>query len=151
MSNSFTTPQDYINSLPEERKDAVTRLHRLIEENLPQGFESGITYGMIAYFVPHSIYPEGYHVDSSQPLPFINLASQKNFVALYHMGIYENPELLAWFQQEYPKHAASKLDMGKSCIRFKNVEKIPYELIAQLVSKMTVEQWISAYEAAIKK
>ena len=151
MTNSFTTPQEYINSLSEERRVAISKLHQLILDNLPQGFELGMTYGMIGYYVPHSVYPSGYHVDPSQPLPFINLASQKNFIALHHMGIYADKKLLEWFTQEYPKHSTTKPDMGKSCIRFKKVEKIPYELIAQLVSKMSVEEWITPYEEQLKK
>lgn len=151
MEKNIHTPEEYISSLPEERRSVVSRLHKVISENLPQGFESGITYGMIAYFVPHAVYPAGYHVDPKQPLPFINLASQKNFIAFYHMGIYAKPQLLNWFQEEYPKHSATKLDMGKSCIRFKNINKIPYGLIAQLVSKMDVQEWISAYEDQVKR
>lgn len=151
MSKPANIPEEYIASLPEARKAPVSKLHKIILKNLPEGFETGMTYGMIGYFVPHSIYPQGYHVDPKQPLPFINLASQKNFVALYHMGIYANPGLLEWFREEYPKHSATKPDMGKSCIRFKNVEKIPYELIAQLVAKICVEEWISTYEEVVKK
>ena len=151
MANPFNTPDDYIASLSGERKAAISKLHQVIMENLPEGFETGMTYGMIGYFVPHSIYPQGYHVDPEQPLPFINLASQKNFVALYHMGIYANPRLLEWFQEEYPKYSSTKLDMGKSCIRFKNMEKIPYGVIAQLVTKMSVQEWISSYEEVVKK
>lgn len=151
MSRPVNTPEEYIASLPEDRKVPVSKLHEIILKNLPEGFSTGITYGMIGYFVPHSIYPSGYHVDPLQPLPFINLASQKNFIALYHMGIYATPELLEWFKDEYPKHSSTKLDMGKSCIRFKNPGKIPYELIAQLASKMGVQDWISVYERQLRK
>lgn len=151
MSKPANTPEEYIAYLPEERQAPVLKLHEIILKNLPEGFETGTTYGMIGYFVPHSIYPQGYHVDPSQPLPFINLASQKNFIALYHMGIYAYPELLEWFQEEYPKYSSTKLDMGKSCIRFKNINKIPYELIAQLVTKMNVQEWITTYEEVVKK
>ena len=151
MASIFDTPEDYIASLPEDRKAPVSKLHEIITENLPEGFKTGMTYGMIGYFVPHSIYSQGYHVDPKQPLPFINLASQKNFIALYHMGIYANPALLTWFREEYPKHSSTKLDMGKSCIRFKNPEKVPYKLMAQLVTKMTVKEWISTYKDQVKK
>ncbi len=151
MSKPANTPEEYIASLPEERQSPVSKLHKIISKNLPEGFETGMTYGMIGYFVPHSIYPQGYHVDAKQPLPFINLASQKNFIALYHMGIYANPKLLEWFQEEYPKYSSTKLDMGKSCIRFKNIKMIPYELIAQLVTKMNVQEWITTYEEVVKK
>jgi hypothetical protein len=106
---------------------------------------------MLGYVVPKSIYPDGYHCDTSLPLPFMNLAAQKNFIALYHMGIYANPELMKWFTTEYPKHCRKKLDMGKSCIRFKKVDDIPYELIGQLVEKMTVDDWVGIYEGEIKR
>ena len=151
MTSSATTPEEYIASLPEERKPAVRKLHQVIVDHLPKGFKIGMTYGMIGYFVPHSVYPQGYHVDPEQPLPFINLASQKNYIALYHMGMYAHPGLLDWFRKEYAQHSATKLDMGKSCIRFKNVEKIPFDLIGQLVTKMSVEEWISTYEEVRKK
>jgi hypothetical protein len=105
---------------------------------------------MIGYVVPHSLYPDGYHCDPKLPLPFMSIASQKNFIALYHMGIYSDPELLEWFKAEYPKYVKTKLDMGKSCIRFKKPETIPYELIAQLSTKMTPQNWIDRYESVVK-
>ncbi len=101
--------------------------------------------------VPHSMYPDGYHTSPDLPLPFINLASQKNFIALYHMGIYAEPALLTRFQTTFPKQAKRKLDMGKSCIRFKDMQDIPYDLIGQLASKMTVQEWITLYEKSIKR
>ena len=106
-----------------------------------------MNYGMIGYIVPHSTYPNGYHCNPKLPLPFINLASQKNFIALYHMGIYANPQLLDWFVAEYPKHSTQKLDMGKSCIRFKKMDQIPFDLIAELMQKITVNEWIKCYES----
>jgi hypothetical protein len=118
--------------------------------NLPKGFEEQMSYGMLGYVVPHSIYPEGYHCNPKLPLPFMNIASQKNFIALYHMGIYAIPELLEWFTSEYPKHSSQKLDIGKSCIRFKKLDQIPFDLIAELAGKMTVEDWINCYETQIK-
>lgn len=151
MQSKAETPQEYINSLPEDRKEAVSNLRETILKNLPEGFEECMNYGMLGYVVPHSKYPDGYHCDTTKPLPFMNLASQKNSVNFYHMGIYSDPELLAWFKSEYPKHASNKLDMGKSCIRFKNINKIPVELIGELVSKMTADQWIERYESVIKK
>ncbi|HNL71683.1 MAG TPA: DUF1801 domain-containing protein, partial [Leptospiraceae bacterium] len=114
-------------------------------------FEETISYGMISYVVPHSLYPEGYHTDPKQPLPFISLASQKNFIALYHMGIYADEKILHWFVTEYPKHSKTKLDMGKSCIRFKKIDQIPFDLIQELVKKMTPKQWIDLYKKSIKK
>ena len=147
----ITTIKEYINSLPEERKLVIEHLLRTLKENLPKGFEERISYGMPGFVVPHSIYPDGYHCDPSLPVPFIGLASQKNFVALYHMGIYANPDLLKWFIGEYPKHCKSKLEMGKSCIRFKKPEQIPYALIAELAGKMTVQDWVNIYEKNLKK
>jgi len=151
MQSKAKTPAEYISELPEERKQAMMKLRVTILENLPEGFEEEMSYGMIGYVVPHSLYPAGYHVNPELPLPFINIASQKNFIALYHMGIYSDKDLLNWFVKEYSKHAKTKLDMGKSCIRFKNISHIPYELIGELVSKMTAEQWIKKYEQALNK
>ncbi len=145
------TVEEYFEKLPEDRKEPMLRLRTVILENLPDGFAETLSYGMPGYVVPHSIYPDGYHCKPEEPLPFINIASQKNFIALYHSGMYANPDLLAWFQAEYPKHMTTKLDMGKSCIRFKNVKKIPYALVGDLVTKMSVEAWIDLYEKAIKK
>lgn len=151
MTYEATTVEDYINQLPEDRQIAIKKLRQIILDNLPKGFEEGITYKMIGYYVPHSMYPNGYHCDPKLPLPFINVASQKNFIALYHMGIYAKQELLDWFIAEYPKHCKYKLDMGKSCIRFKKLNAIPYDLIAELVQKMTTEEWITTYEKTTKK
>ena len=151
MQSKATTPEQYLSDLPENRKEAMLKLRNAIKENLPQGFEEVISYGMLGYVVPHSIYPSGYHCDPKLPLPFINLASQKNFIALYHMGIYANKNLESWFVSEYPKHVKSKLDMGKSCIRFKKVDDIPFDLIGELAAKVTVEDWILNYEKAFKK
>ncbi|MEY5047500.1 MAG: hypothetical protein RLZZ175_859 [Bacteroidota bacterium] len=146
------TVQEYISSLPTDRQIVIQKLRETILNSLPQGFEETISYGMIGYVVPLSTYPAGYHCDPKLPLPFINLASQKNFVALYHMGIYADENLLNWFTNEYPKYCKTKLDMGKSCIRFKKMEDIPYQLIAELCSKISVEKWIEGYtEKFIKK
>jgi uncharacterized protein YdhG (YjbR/CyaY superfamily) len=145
------TVKQYINELPDERKIAIEKLREVIAKNLPKGFEETINYGMIGYVVPKNLYPNGYHCDTNLPLPFISIASQKNFIALYHMGIYANEALLNWFVNEYPKYCAQKLDMGKSCIRFKKVESIPFDLIGKLVSKITVNQWIELYESVLKK
>jgi uncharacterized protein YdhG (YjbR/CyaY superfamily) len=150
MRYKANSPDEYIEQLPEDRKAAVNRLRNIIVKNIPKGFEETMSYGMIGYVVPHSIYPDGYHCDTKLPLPFMNVASQKNFVALYHSAIYADPELLNWFVEEYPKHCKTKLDMGKSCIRFKKMENIPYDLIEELVSKVSVEDWINLYEANIK-
>jgi hypothetical protein len=151
MQSKATTPEQYLSELPEDRKEAMLRLRNAIKENLPQGFEEVISYGMLGYVVPHSIYPSGYHCNSKLPLPFINLASQKNFIALYHMGIYANKNLESWFVSEYPKHVKTKLDMGKSCIRFKKMDDIPFDFIGELATKVSVEDWISIYEKAFRK
>jgi len=139
--------EEYLDAISAERIDSFTKLRKTILANLPKGFVETISYGMIGYVVPHSLYPKGYHCDSKLPLPFINIASQKNFIALYHMGLYANPELLKWFVNEYPKHCKAKLDMGKSCIRFKKPDQISFKLIGELAGKMSPEKWIKMYEA----
>lgn len=142
---------EYFEAIPEERREPMRKLRDVIIKNLPEGFSESMGYGMLGWGVPHSIYPAGYHCDPKQPLPFLGIASQKNFIALYHMGIYADKDLHDWFVAEYPKHVKTKLDMGKSCIRFKKPETIPFELIGELVSKMTVQQWIDRYEANLKR
>ena len=142
---------EYVNGLTEDRQIVIKKLQSIIKKNLPKGFEEEMSYGMIGYVVPHKLYPSGYHCDPKLPLPFLSIASQKNFIALYHMGMYAKPELLEWFTSEYPKHCKSKLDMGKSCVRFKKMEDIPYALLEELMKKMTVADWISIYEKNYKK
>jgi uncharacterized protein YdhG (YjbR/CyaY superfamily) len=151
MQSTASSPQEYMDSLPDDRKDAMTQLRKAIVENLPEGFEERMSYGMLGFVVPHSLYPKGYHCDPKLPLPFVNLASQKNNISLYHMGIYSDSELLTWFQNEWPRHTQSKLDMGKSCIRFKKLNDIPYELIGQLMQRISPAQWIQTYENAFLK
>jgi uncharacterized protein YdhG (YjbR/CyaY superfamily) len=141
----------YFDQLPEDRKAAMNQLRETIKKNLPKGFVESFDYKMPGFSVPHSLYPEGFHCDPKIPLPFVSVASQKNFIALYHMGMYANPSLLKWFEDEYPKHSKTKLDMGKSCIRFKKPETIPFDLIAELMTKMTPEDWIPLYEKELKK
>lgn len=151
MKANGTTVKEILANVPEERAEAFNKLHETIIENLPEGFEAGISYGGLGYVVPHSLYPSGYHCKPEEPLPFAGIASQKNSVNLYHMGIYSDPELLKWFIEEYPKHSKRKLDMGKSCIRFKKMEDIPFELIGELMKKMTVQDWVNIYESNLKK
>jgi uncharacterized protein YdhG (YjbR/CyaY superfamily) len=139
MRSEATTPEEYIKQLPDDRREAIMKLRNEVIKNLPKGFKESMGYGMMGWAVPHSIYPNGYHCDPKQPLPFAGLASQKNFIAFYHMGIYADPKLLEWFQKEYPKHTDAKLDMGKSCIRFKKPEKIPFKLLGELMSKLSVK------------
>jgi Domain of unknown function (DU1801) len=151
MQSIAKEPLEYIESLPEDRKEAILKIRGVIFKNLPKGFEEVMNYGMLGYVVPHSIYPKGYHCDPKLPLPFMGLASQKNNISFYHMGIYAEPELLDWFISEYPKHIKSKLDMGKSCIRFKKMNEIPFALIGELVGKLTPEKWIELYESSFRK
>ncbi|MEO5777842.1 MAG: DUF1801 domain-containing protein [Flavobacterium sp.] len=150
MQSKATTPEQYLAELPEDRKQAMTKLRNAIKDNLPKGFEEVIGYGMLGYVVPHSIYPAGYHCTPKLPLPFINLASQKNFIAMYHMGIYGNKDLADWFVSEFPKHTKTKLDIGKSCIRFKKMNDIPFDFIGELAAKISVENWITNYEQNLK-
>jgi hypothetical protein len=151
MTYEANTPEECVAQIPEERKPIISKLRKIIKDNLPKGFEEGLNYKMLGYYVPHSIYPEGYHCDPKLPLPFMNLASQKNSINLYNSGVYAKKELYDWFVAEYPKHSKRKLDMGKSCIRFKKMDDIPYDLIAELCTKLTVNEWINIYESAIKK
>lgn len=151
MQSKALTPDEYVSELPEDRKIAITELRKTILKNLPKGFEEVMGYGMIGYVVPHKIYPPGYHCTPELPLPFMSVASQKNFVAVYHMGVYADKDLMDWFTTEYAKQSKVKLDMGKSCIRFKKIDNIPYKLIGELASKVTVKQWIDTYEKNYKR
>jgi len=150
MKYEANSPEEYISKIPEDRQLVLSRMRKVILANLPEGFEERMSYGMIGYVVPHSLYPDGYHCTPELPLPFMNIASQKNFVALYHMGIYSNEALLEWFRTEYPKHCKRKLDMGKSCIRFKYMDDVPFDLIGELTQKISVQDWIDIYESAVK-
>ena len=151
MQSKASTVDQYVKELPADRKDAVNELRNAINKNLPKGFEEVMSYGMIGYVVPHKLYPPGYHCTPELPLPFAALASQKNSINFYHMGIYTDPAMLKWFTEEFKKVSTKKLDMGKSCMRFKKPEDIPYKLIGQLMKKMTVKDWVSVYEKNLKK
>jgi uncharacterized protein YdhG (YjbR/CyaY superfamily) len=151
MQSKAATVEEYLKELPAERQEAITKLRKAIKKNLPKGFSEEMGYGMIGYCVPHSLYPAGYHCNPKLPLPFMNIASQKNFIAVYHMGVYADPKLLKWFTDEYEKAGVGKLDMGKSCIRFKKPENIPYKLIGELASKISPQQWIEVYEKNYKR
>jgi len=151
MQSTAKTPNEYIASLPEDRVKAMTELRNVIKKNLPKGFEEIMSYGMIGYVVPLKTYPAGYHCNPKLPLGYMNIASQKNYIALHHLGVYGSDKLLKWFVDEYPKYSKTKLDMGKVCIRFKKMDQIPYKLIGELASKITVEKWIEMYETAFKK
>ena len=151
MKIEANSPDEYVEKVPEERRPSFERLRETVLDNLPAGFEEVMSYGMIGYVVPHSLYPDGYHCTPALPLPFINIANQKNFIAFYHMGIYAEPELLEWFLSEYKALNLRKLDMGKSCMRFKKWEEIPFELIGKLVAKRSPQDWIAVYESQLKK
>jgi len=151
MQSKATTPDQYIAEIPEDRKEVMQKLRDVTLKSLPKGFEEQMSYGMLGYVVPHSIYPNGYHCNTKDPLPFFAIASQKNSINIYHMMVYADKNLHDWFSAEYPKYCKSKLDMGKSCIRFKKMNDIPFELIGELLSKVSVEQWIEQYESAFRK
>lgn len=151
MQSKAKTPDEYFDTLPDDRKEAMNKLRKVIKKNLPKGFKEGIDYGMPGFSVPHTLYPAGYHCDPKIPLPFLGIASQKNFIAIYHMGIYADPKLLKWFVDGFAKVSKKKLDMGKSCIRFKKPEDIPFEFIGELAAKMTPADWITLYEKNLKR
>jgi hypothetical protein len=151
MTSKALTPDQYLSELPEDRSKAMEQLRKVIKKNLPKGFAEVMQYGMISYVVPHKLYPAGYHCKPTDALPFVSIASQKNFIAIYHMGIYANPTLLKWFTEAHSKASSKKLDMGKSCMRYKKPEDIPMALIGELAGKITVQEWIDTYEKAYKK
>ena len=148
MKSSAATPADYLAALPAERQEPVRKLRQVLKQHLPKGFKETMDYGMIAYVVPHTLYPAGYHADPTHPLPFINLASQKQYVSLYHLGLYDGP-LLTWFRKQWPQHTEAKLDIGKCCVRLKKLEQIPYPLIGELATKLAPADWIRAYERGL--
>lgn len=151
MPTKAATVEDYIASLSEDRQKAINELRKVLKKNMPKGFQECISYGMIGYVVPHSLYPAGYHCDPKLPLPFVSIASQKNYIAMHHMGLYGSKTLLDWFTKEYPKHSKTRLDMGKGCVRFKKPDEIPFKLIGELAMKMSPKDWIAAYEKAFTK
>ena len=151
MQSTAATAEQYMKELPVDRKEAMQKLREVILKNLPKGFKETMQYGMLSYVVPHEIYPAGYHCKPEDALPFVSLASQKNFIAFYHMCLYSDPKLNKWFADEYAKQVPAKLDMGKSCVRFKKPEHIPYKLIGELMKKITVKEWIQNYEANIRR
>lgn len=150
MQSKAATPDAYMEEVPEERKAVFKKLRAVIKKNLPKGFKEEMNYGMIGYVVPHSKYPAGYHCDAKMPLPFLGIASQKNFIAVYHMGIYSMPDLHKWFVAAHAKASPKKLDMGKSCIRYKKPEDVPMELMGELATKITPDGWIAWYEKRLK-
>jgi hypothetical protein len=151
MKTTGTTVMDILSNIPSERAEHFNLLHDTIVKNLPNGFEAAISYGGLGYVIPHSLYPAGYHCKPIEPLPFAGISSQKNSINFYHMGMYSDPLLYEWFVTEYPKHSKKKLDMGKSCVRFKNPDEIPFNLIGELMRKMSAQEWINLYESKLKK
>jgi len=151
MNSTAKTPSEYLAQLPEDRKAPVEKLRQTILDHIDPKFQECINYGMLGYVVPLTTYPEGYHCNPKLSLPFMNLASQKNFIAVYHSGMYAKKEIYDWFVAEYPKHCTTKLNMGKSSVRFKKMDDIPYTLIGQLAAKMSVDEWITLYESQIQK
>lgn len=151
MKKESQNLKDYLSKLPEDRQESFEKLYKTIKKNLPKGFSEEFSYGMPSFVISLKDYPDGYHCKADTALPFISIANQKNFIAMYHMGMYAKPEVLEWFQTEFPKHSKRKLDMGKSCVRFKKPEEIPFELIAKLAKKMTPKDWIETYESVLKK
>ena len=150
MQSKAATVDTYLAELPEDRQKAMAELRKVIKKNLPKGFKEGMGYGMAGWSVPHSLYPPGYHCTPELPLPFMGIASQKNFIAIYHMGVYADPQLLKWFTEAHAKASSKRMDMGKSCIRYKKPEDIPYKLIGELAAKITPEEWINIYETNFK-
>jgi hypothetical protein len=151
MQSKAATVDAYISEIPEDRQKAMNELRKVIKKNLPRGFQECMNYGMIGWVVPHSKYPAGYHCNPKDPLPFMGLASQKNSINFYHMGIYGDPKLLKWFTEAHAKASPKKLDMGKSCVRYKKPEDIPFKLIGELVAKISADEWIAMYEKNMKR
>ncbi|WP_417430720.1 DUF1801 domain-containing protein [Halpernia sp.] len=151
MNNSAKSVKDYLENVSQERAEIFKKLYLTIKKNIPKEFEETLSYGMIGWVVPHSIYPKGYHCNTKLPLPFLSIASQKKFIAIHHMGMYANKNLYDWFVSEYPKHTKSKIDIGKSCIRLKKMDDIPFDLISELVQKMSAIDWITLYEKEFLK
>ena len=150
MPKNFKTVEDYLASLPPDRREAIQAVREVILKNLDDDYSEGIQYGMIGYFVPHSIYPPGYHCDPKQPLPFAGLASQKNHMAIYLMCVYGNATLDNWLRDEWAK-TGKKLDMGKSCIRFKKLADLPLELIGRAIARVPAKKFIADFESQIAK
>ena len=149
MANAPATPKEYLDNLPEDRRKAIRKVRAAVNKGLPKGYKEGMQYGMLGWFVPHRIYPDGYHCDPKQPVPFAGLASQKNYMSLYLMCIYGHDEHEAWFREQWAK-TGKKLDMGKSCVRFKKIEDLPLDVIAKAIKRVPVKKFIEHYESAIK-
>jgi len=143
--------KEFIDNLPDDRKKAVSELRKTINKHLPKGFNEGIGYNMLAWSVPHSMFPAGYHCDPSKPLMLMCLSATKGGISLHHMGLYGSTPLMNWFKSEWPKYSSKKLDMGKACIRFKRFEDVPLDLIGELATKLTPRQWVEQYMTALSQ
>ncbi len=150
MTYDAETVDDYISQIPADRKDAFSRLRSVIGSHLPGEFEERLSWGMPTWAVPLSVYPPGYHTRKDEPLPFISIASQKHFIGFYHLGIYAMPQLHEWFLAEWTSRNLGRMDMGKSCLRLKNPDKIPYDLLGELCSKVGAAEWIAIYEGSVR-
>jgi hypothetical protein len=149
MKAKAATVAEYLASLPEDRRRAIDVVRKTILRNLDGGYEEGMQYGMIGYFVPHRLYPAGYHADPKQPLPFAALASQKSYMALYLMGVYTSEtEEARWFREAWAA-AGKKLDMGKSCVRFKRLEDLALDVVGQAIKRMPAREYVARYEAGL--
>jgi len=150
MADQPKTPKEYLDSLPEDRRKAIRKVRAAVNKGLPKGYKEGIQYGFLGWFVPHSVFPDGYHCDPTQPVPFAGLASQKNYMSLYLMCIYGDQRQRTWFEKEWKK-TGKKLSMGKACVRFKNVDDVPLDLITKAVGRVPVKKFLAHYESVIPK
>jgi hypothetical protein len=148
MQSTAATVEEYLAELPEDRRAAMSAVRAVILANLPEGYAETMQYGMIGYVVPHSIYPPGYHCDPKQALPYAHLGSQKNYMSLYLMGVYMHEETSTWFREAWAA-TGKKLDMGKSCVRFKKAEDLPLEVIGQVIARIPAERYITGMEAVL--
>jgi hypothetical protein len=149
-AKQYASVKEYLDSLPEDRRKALSKVRAAVNRRLPKGYKEGMQYNMIGWFVPHKLYPDGYHCDPKQPLPFASLASQKNHMALYLMCTYLDAKHKAWFEKAW-KQTGKKLDMGKACVRFKSIDDLPLDLIEEAVARVPVADFIATYEPLIPK
>jgi len=145
MQSKATTVREYLASLPDDRRAAISAVRDVILRNLDEDYEEGMGYGMIGYSVPHRVYPPGYHVDSKQGLPFAGLASQKNYMSLYLMGLYTGEKHVRWFEEAWKK-TGKKLDMGKVCVRFRKLDDVPLDVVGEAIRRLPAKMYIAMYE-----
>ena len=150
MPGKPTTVAQYLAGLPKDRRDALRAVRKVILDNLDAGYAEGMQYGSIGYFVPHSVYPPGYHCDPTQPLPYVGIASQKNYMVIYLFCVYTSEDEQRRFREAWIK-TGKKLDMGKSCVRFKKLEDVPLKVVGQAIKKVPVKKFVAFYESVIKR